>query len=272
MMAEWHVGAEGWEAYAAGRLNSIAMASIDTHVARCVECQQSARAVVPPAATDAMWAGVVAEVRRPELPATVRWLRRLGVREEDLVVLAASEGFVLPWSVALGAALLCALLTSVLTVRQDEIFWLLAPIAPVFAVIAAFQTTEPLHAIMGSTPYDKVRLAAMRTVATLAVALPVTIAVGLAVPGLADLAFVWLLPSLALTSLALVLHTWLGSWTAALLSAGGWVAVVVATARTDQFAALSEFGVQAASLALAVALAGVFVVRTSSFRLLGGEG
>jgi len=271
-MSEWHVGAEGWQAYAAGRLNSIAMASIDTHVARCAECQQSARAVVPASATDAVWAGVVAEGRRPELPATVRWLRRLGVREEDLVVLAASEGFVLPWSVAVGAALLCALLTSVLTARQDEIFWLLAPTAPVFAVIAAFQATEPLHAITASTPYDKVRLAVLRTVATLAVALPVTVAVGLAVPGLADLAFVWLLPSLALTSFALVLHTWLKSWTAAGLSTGGWLAVVLATARAGQFAVLSAFGVQAACLALAVGLAGLFVLRSSSFRLLGGEG
>jgi hypothetical protein len=271
-MSEWHVSPEVWQTYAAGRLSSIAMASIDTHVARCAACQQSARSVVPAATTDAVWGGVIDEVRRPELPPTVRWLRRLGVRDENLVVLAASEGFVLPWSVAVGAALICALLTSVLTVRQDEIFWLLAPTAPVFAVIAAFQTTEPLDAIMGSTPYDKVRLAVLRTVATLAVALPVTIAVGFAVPGLADLAFVWLLPSLALTSLALVLHTWLSSWTAAGLSCGGWLAVVVAAARTDQFAVLSAFGVQAASLALAVGLAGIFVVRSSSFRLLGGEG
>ena len=271
-MSEWHLSTEVWQAYAAGRLDNVAMASIDSHVARCAHCQKSARAVVPAAVTDAVWGAVIGEVRRPELPPTVRWLRRLGVREEDLVVLAASEGFVLPWSLAVGAALVSALLTSVVTVRQDEIFWLLAPTAPVFAVIAAFQTTEPLHAIMGSTPYDKVRLAVLRTVATLAVALPVTTAVGLAVPGLADLAFVWLLPSLALTSLALVLHTWLKSWTAAGLSAGGWLAVVVAMARVGQFAALSAFGVQAVCLALAVGLAGVFVLRSSSFRLLGGEG
>jgi hypothetical protein len=271
-MSEWHVSTEVWQAYAAGRVDNVAMASIDSHVARCARCQQSARAVVPTAATDAVWGAVVGEVRRPALPPTVRWLRRLGVREEDLVVLAASEGFVLPWALAVGAALLSALLTSVVTVRQDEIFWLLAPTAPVFAVIAAFQTTEPLRAIMGSTPYDKVRLAVLRTVATLAVALPVTSAVGLAVPGLADLAFVWLLPSLALTSLALVLHTWLKSWAAAALPVSCWMAVVVAIARADEFAALSAFGVQAACLALAVGLAGVFVLRSSSFRLLGGEG
>jgi hypothetical protein len=271
-MSEWHVSPEVWQAYADGRLDHIAMASIDTHVARCATCQQSARALVSEGATDAVWTGVIAEVRRPELPPTVRWLRRLGVREPDLVVLAASEGFVLPWSVAVGAALVCALLTSMLTARQDEIFWLLAPTAPVFAVIAAFQTTESLQVVMSATPYDKVRLAALRTVATLAVALPVTIGVGVAVPGLADLAFVWLLPSLALTSLALVLHTWLGSWTAAGLSAGGWLAVVMATAREGQFAALSALEAQATCLALTVVLAGVFVLRSSSFRVLGGAG
>jgi hypothetical protein len=248
------------------------MASIDTHVSRCAACQQSARAVVPAEATAAVWAGVVAEVRRPELPPTVRWLRRLRVRQEDLVVLAASEGFVLPWSLAVGAALICALLTSVLTVRQDEIFWLLAPSAPVFAVVAAFQTTEPLHAIMSSTPYDKVRLAVLRTVATLAVALPVTVAVGLAVPGLSDLAFVWLLPSLALTSVALVLTTWLNSWTAAGLTVGAWLAVVVTAARVGEFGALSAPEAQLACLALTGLMATVFVLRSSSFRLLGGLG
>ncbi len=271
-MSGWHVNAEVWQAYAAGRLDNIAMASIDSHVARCAQCQNSARVVVSAEATDAVWGALIGELRRPELPPTVRWLRRLGVREEDLVVLAASEGFVLPWSLAVGAALVSALLTSLVSARQDEIFWVLAPTAPVFAVIAAFQATEPLYPIMASTPYDKVRLAVLRTVTTLAVALPVTSAVGLAVPGLADLAFVWLLPSLALTSLALVLHTWLRSWTAAAMPAGSWLVVVVATARAGQFAALSAFGVQAACLAIAVGLAVVFVLGSSSFRLLGGEG
>lgn len=271
-VSEWHVSPELWQIYADGRMDTISMASIDTHVARCATCQQSARALVPVQDMDAAWAGVLTQVRRSEPAPTVRWLRRLGVREPDLVVLAASDGFVLPWSLAVGAALVCALLTSVLTVRQDEIFWVVAPTAPVFAVITAFEATETLRAITGATPYDKVRLALLRTVATLAVALPVTVAVGLAVPGLADLAFVWLLPSLALTSLALVLQTWLGSWTAAWVSAGGWLAVVVAVARNDQFATLSTVGVQATCLALTVGLIGVFVVRSSSFHLLGGEG
>lgn len=271
-MSEWHVTAEVWQAYAAGRLDEIAVMSIDTHVAHCAACREGARAMVPATQTDAVWAGIVHEVRRPALPPTVRWLRRLGVPEEDVVVLGASEGFVLPWALAVGSALLCALLTAMISVRQDEIFWVLAPIAPVFAVIAAFETTDRLRAIMGSTPYDKVHLAVLRAVATLAVAIPATVGVGFAVPGLSDLAFVWLLPSLALTSAALVLHTWISSWTAATLSAGVWLAVVATAARTDDFSALSASGVQLACLGLTVTMAAVFVLRSSSFRLLGGEG
>lgn len=271
-MSDWHVSAEVWRAYAAGRLDDIAMASVDTHVVECAGCQQMAGAVVPATTIDAVWVGILGEVRRPELPVTVRWLRRLGVPEEDLVVLAASEGFVLPWSLAVGLALVCALLTALVPARQDEIFWLLAPTAPVFAVIAAFDATDPLRALMGATPYDKVRLAVLRTVATLVVAVPATLVVGLAVPGLADLSYVWLLPSLALTSLALALHTWLSSWTSAGVAAGGWVAVVLAAGRGGEFAALSAAGGQVACLALAVGLAAVFVLRSSSFRLLGGEG
>ncbi len=271
-MPEWHVSAEAWQAYGAGRLDDIATASIDRHVVGCSGCQRSAREVAPERLTTAAWSGIVSEVRRPGLPRSVRWLRRLGVAEEDLVILAASEGFVLPWSLAVGAALICALLTAMIPARQDETFWLIAPTAPVFAVIAAFDATEQLRAIMGATPYDKVRLAVQRTVATLAVAIPATLGVGLAVPGLANLAFVWLLPSLALTSLALVLNTWLSSWTAAGLTAGGWVAVVVAATRSGEVTALSASAVQVACLAVAVGMAAVFVLRSSSFRLPGGEG
>ena len=271
-MSEWHVSAEAWQAYADGRLDDIATASIDRHVAGCAGCQRSARLVAPEQVTAAAWAGIVSDVRRPRLPRSVRWLRRLGVAEEDLIILAASEGFVLPWSLAVGAALICALLTALVPARQDEIFWLLAPTAPVFAVIAAFDATEQLRAIMGATPYDKVRLAILRTVATLAVAIPATLVAGLAVPGLANLAFVWLLPSLALTSLALALRSWLNSWTAAGLTSGCWVVVVVGAERTGEVTDLSATAVQVASMAVAVAMAAVFVLRSSSFRLLGGEG
>jgi hypothetical protein len=271
-MSEWHVSTELWQAYASGRLGDVATGSIDAHVAECAECQRSARAVVPGTTTAAAWAGILSEVRRPELPPTVRWLRRLGVPEKDLVVLAASEGFVLPWSLAVCAALVCAMLTALIPARQDQIFWLLAPTAPVFAVIAAFAATEQLRAITSATPYDKVRLALLRTAATLGVAIPATLAVGLSIPGLADLAFVWLLPALALTSFALVLNTWLSSWTAAGLTTGGWLGVVMAVAHAGEFAALSAVGVQVACLAVVVAMAAVFVLRSSSFRLLGGEG
>jgi hypothetical protein len=56
------------------------------------------------------------------------------------------------------------------------------------------------------------------------------------------------------------------------LSAGNWLAVVMATAREGQFAALSALEAQATCLALTVVLAGVFVLRSSSFRVLGGAG
>jgi hypothetical protein len=271
-VSEWHVDAGAWEAYGAGRLGDIAMASIDAHVALCDVCQRSARVAVTLAETDLVWAGIRKEIRRPELPMAVRLLRRVGVPEADLAVLGASGGLVLPWSLAVGAALVCALLTSVITVRQDEIFWLLTPTATLCAVITAFEATELLRAIMGATSYDKVRLALLRTVATLAVAIPSTVAVGFAVPGLSDLAFVWLLPALALTALALALHTWLSSWTAAGLCGVGWLAIVLTLSRTGSFELLSGPGVQAACLAIAIAMAAVFAVRSSSFRLWGGQG
>lgn len=269
---EWHVDERLWQAYAAGRLDEVAEASIDAHVTGCETCRGTARALVQPAPLEAIWEGIQAEVGRPELPRTLRWLRRLGVPEQDLALLAASDGFVLPWAMAVGAALVSTLLSAMLTNRQDETFLLLVPLVPVFSVVAAFDATEALRGLVRATPYSKLRLILLRTVATLALALPATIALALAIPGLERLAFAATLPALALTGAALVLLTWLDGWPAAGLVALTWGAVVFATAGFSDVQVLMGAPVQLLMAGLAVLMSVALVLRTTSYRLLGGEG
>ncbi len=268
---DWHVDDDLWDAYAGGHVDEVAAASIDAHVERCTRCQASARTTIPAARTESVWQGIRAEIQRPRMPRTVRWLRRLGVSEPDQVILAACDGFVLPWSLAVGSALICALLAAGAGSRQYVVFWLIAPVAPVVAVLAAFDAVERLHAIMGATPYNKVRLALLRTVATLAVAVPAMMAVGLLIPGLAGLAFAWLLPSLLLTATALLLQTWVRSWPAVGSVAVAWVVSCSEVFRAGDVAALSAVPVQLGCLALTAAMTALFVSRSTSFGHLGGE-
>lgn len=269
---EWHVDTTLWQAYKDGRLDAVAEASIDAHVVGCATCRGTARALVEPAPMEALWKEIQADVRRPELPWSLRWLRRFGLREDDLVILAASDGFLLPWAMAVGGALLSTLLSVMVTGRQTETFLLLAPLVPVFAVVAAFDATEDLRDVVRTSPYSKLRLMLLRTVSTLALALPATVLLGVAIPGLDALAFASILPALALTSAVLVLLTWLDGWVAAGAVTIVWVAVVGGTARFTDPTILMEAPVQLALAAVLVALSVALVLRTTSYRLLGGEG
>jgi hypothetical protein len=272
MSEQWHVGDRVWAGYAAGALDPIAEASVDAHVARCAQCRERARDHVEAAALEQVWESVNVDVRRHQLPWTLRWLRRLGVPEDDLVLLAAADDFALPWAVAVGAALVTVLIAAMAPVRVETSFLLFGPLIPAVAVAAAFDATDPIRVLTASVPYSQLRLALLRTTATLAVAVPATTVIGLGLPGLEQLAFGWLLPSLFLTVSTLVLLTWWPAWTSTGTVAAAWVTVVALATWGGRLDTLTGPAVQLALLAAATGLAAAFVRRTTSFRLLGGHG
>jgi hypothetical protein len=204
----WHVEMQVWEEYALGGLDPVTKASVDAHVVSCATCREAAKEHVEPVTLEAVWPSVRDRIAQPVLPPWLRPLRRVGVPDDDLVVLSAAS-LLVPWAMAVGAALACALLAGLTPRYQDSTFLLLAPLIPVLAVVAAHDSTDPLREVSGPTPYTKVRLALLRTVAALVVAVPATMMIGLLIPGLGPLAFRWLLPALGLTLAALVLLTWL---------------------------------------------------------------
>ena len=268
----WHVDTGLWAAYAAGQLDPVAEASVDAHVIGCVECQQLASGVVPTVDLDAVWQGVAANLSRPRLHWSLRPLRMLGVPEEDLAILAASDGFLLPWAMAVAASMACAVLAFLAGGRQHDTYLLLAPLVPVLAVVMAYDATDALRDLVRTTPYSKLRLALLRTTATLAVAVPSTMLIALVIPGLRIIAFSWLLPALALTTATLLLTTWFAPWTSCIAVATAWATVVASMAGVGQTTTLTTPLLQLAWAALTTALAGVLVVRLTSYRLLGGEG
>jgi hypothetical protein len=261
---EWHVGEEIWHAYAEGRLDPVAESSVEAHVAGCERCHATARGQVAVEQLEPVWTEISVQVQRPQQAWPLRWLRRAGAPEADTVVIGASDGLSLSWTVAVGAALVCAMIAGLAPRYQDVWFLLLAPLVPVLAVMASFDATDSLRELVAPTPYSKLRTAILRTAAAVAVAVPVTLGVGLLLPGLAHLAFVWLLPGLVMTCSALVLITWLTAWQAGAVLAVTWTVAVLALARLDTLSLLWSPTAQAAFAATAALMIVVLVHRTTT--------
>ena len=266
----WHVSPDVWAAYTAGRLGQPGESAVDTHVVDCATCRTSASAFAQPDELEAIWSSVQAEVVRPPLPRAARVLRLIKVPDQDAVLVAGSSGLSLSWAVAVGAAVVCAILTGFAHSRQELSFFLLAPLIPVLAVVAAHDATDPMRELVAATPYSKFRLTLLRTAAALAVAVPVTTAVGLLVPGLGDLAFAWLVPGLCLTVTTLVLLTWVNVWAAGGIVAVAWAGVVVGLSQGRSLGVLDTAAGQTALVVAAGAMAGFLVLRTTTTRLRGG--
>jgi hypothetical protein len=272
MSAEpWHLSTPVWQRYAAGELDAVAEASVETHLTSCAVCQSSASEAIPSVEVAALWEGVATAIAQPRSTRLGRLSTRLGLPEEDAVVVRASTALHVPWVISVSAALLCAALAAVLPEPHGtNSFVVIAPLIPVLAIAAAYDATDPLRELVGPTPLSKLRIALLRACVALAAAVPVTLAVGILLPGLGGLAFAWLLPSLALTLVALLLLTWLTAPIATATVAGGWVAGVLAIAGDQAPLAIGSTATQSTFLGLAVVLSLLLWLRTSSTRLRGG--
>lgn len=269
----WHLEQHTWEAYAAGRLDPVAEASVEVHVTGCPRCRDAARSTVTPAQTAAVWDAVRTSIAEPALPAPLRLLRRLGVPRHDLVVVSAADSLLVPWAAAVGFALVSACLVAfagLSPANQNAAFLALAPLVPVLAVAMAYDALDPLREVCVATPYSKLRLALLRATANLAVAVPATLLVGLVVPGMQDLAFTWLMPSLGLTTGVLVLLTWLEAPVAGAVVGSFWFALVLVLRAGWDVLVLTSPSAQSACVALALILGAMLTVRTSTLRLQGG--
>ena len=270
----WHIEAPVWEAYGAGRLAPAAELSLESHLVVCSECRAAARSQVPTGTADLVWSGVRATISAPAPTLPQRAMRRLGVAPDDVVVVSAADAFMVPWAVAIGFAVVSACVVGLAGLgpaSRDAAFLALAPLVPVLAVVSSYDALDPLREVMATTPFSKLRLALLRAAAALAVAVPATMAIGLVVPNMDDLALAWLAPALGLTFTALVLLTWCEAWVTGVLVASAWVTVVALLRIGDSVEALTTPVGQVALVVGAGGLALALVLRTSTLRLQGGE-
>ncbi|MFH9083096.1 zf-HC2 domain-containing protein [Streptomyces sp. NPDC017673] len=106
----------------------------------------------------------------------------------------------------------------------------IAPVVPVAGVALSYGPhADPLHEVTAATPGGGLRLALTRTVAVLAVSLPLLTLTGLLLPASgAPAAAAWLLPGLALALASLALASFVGCRAAAGVTGGGWLCAVLA--------------------------------------------
>lgn len=223
-MTGQHITTDIWRAYAAGDLDTRAESAVEAHVLSCGSCRRDAAVIAGD--PEPVWRAVHARIDHPRRSLPIRLLARLGVPEADVVVIAAADDLRLPWAVAVGGAIFCAVAAALSGVSYLPVFLALAPLVPVMAVSAAFDAMDPLRELTNTAPCPRLRLTLLRTLSTLLVALPAVLVLSSMVPGLGGAMWLWLLPGLLLTSTTLMLLTWLPARGAAAVSATAWLLIV----------------------------------------------
>ncbi len=272
MTDSWHAGPELLGRYAVGELSNAGQAAIETHLTSCARCRADAHEVVRAEAMEPVWDGIATEIAAPRLGWPMRLLEALRVPYPDLVVLRASASIQLSWALAMLGVILFAFLSSWLTTYQQELFYVaVAPLLPAVLVAGAYDASDPMRELVASTPFAKLRIALLRTGLAVGAALPMMVLMSAVVPELSGQRGAWLLPSLALTVVALTLLTW---WTAPVTVgavSAGWILIVAVWARQGSLAAVDTAVAQAAFASLTLLAGLALAERFSYVRLPGGR-
>ncbi|MBM7772480.1 hypothetical protein JOD54_002684 [Actinokineospora baliensis] len=239
--------------YAQGLSTGIDAAVIEAHLGTCASCRSKLH--VPDKVLDEVWGEIDLGATRPRGSVWVR------------AAVWASPAMV-PW---IAMTVLVTAVTVVTDLLGTQLLVLLAPIAPVAGVAAAWSRgMDPAHEIVACTPRAGLDLVLRRTIAVLAVLLPVLLPLGWLI-GASPAQ--WLLPCLAFTTATLALGTLIGVRRAAVGLATTWVAFVVGpslvAASLPALLAPSSAGLWLIACAVAAV---VVVLRASAFtRLASGN-
>ncbi|HEX8486988.1 MAG TPA: zf-HC2 domain-containing protein [Propionibacteriaceae bacterium] len=270
----WHADEQLLDRYLGDSLDLAQAASLEAHLLRCDSCRRLLSGRVPPrlqARVDQAWVGIRTQVQLPPLPVPVRVLRRLGLRDDTAVLLAAARSLSTAWTLATVVVLVFAALAVLTETNAGRaVYLIVAPLIPVAGVVAAFGSVDPLGDLTRTTPYPPARLVLLRAGGVSVFSVPLAVGVGLLVPGTLWLAFAWLAPAIALILLVLCASTWVDPLVAGGVVALGWAALVGQALRAGSPVAAVEGLAQAAYLVLAVVAAVVLVLRIRRSNIPGG--
>lgn len=275
--ADWHVDGRLLHRYAAGGLAPSAEWAIEAHVADCAVCREQAGEVASelhPVAVTASWDEVDRRVMTYGAD-RARVLRVLGVPADVRRVLTATPTLTLAWVVAVVAALGAVvaathLLPSPVGEGPVGLVWFLlaAPVLPVSGIVVAFgATSDPVGEIALAAPVASGRLLLVRTVAVVAVALPLTAVASMFVPAAGWDVVAWLAPTLAVTTTAVALVAVTTPGRAVVMAQLGWVVPVAVVAAAGRQLIATQFAVQVAATVIATVAAGVAVLARDRYEV-----
>lgn len=270
---QWHADQDLLARYAGGAAGAVVSGSIEQHLLRCARCRARLAALTDPVQLAAVWAGVEETVQAPRRSLLERLLHRVGLSETDASLLAAAPALRFSW---LTGTLLVLLFAAVAVVASDTrgvlVFLVVAPLVPVAGVAVAYgPDADEAYEVALATPYSAMRLVLLRSVAVLAVSLPVAAVGGALLPGPGRTAVTWLLPALAGVSITLAASTWVSVSRAAIGVSVGWLMIVSAAAGPGMRTPLDAIAPAALPVyaTLTVVTALVFWARSQHLNLMG---
>lgn len=267
----WHADEQLLAAYVDRRLDAVLSASVEQHLDSCASCRSSIRPLTDLPAVDLAWDGIRTSIESPRHPWLVRQAQRLGLPEPTAVLLAATVALRTAWLASAFVTLGFAAVTS--QFAQSGTLWpylLLAPLIPVLGVAASYgPADDPFEALAVTTAYGRTRLILIRTLAVVAVTVPVCCLMGLFLPGPAWVAAAWLGPAAAMIPLLLALSSFIGPRLAAGLIAIGWIGAVIVPLRAFPATWPVESGPQLAYLAIGLMSGALLFLRPRRTRQIG---
>jgi hypothetical protein len=266
MSATWHVDPAVLAAYAEGRYTSLTAVSVEAHLMSCRGCAATLGELMPREPVDRAWRAIRAHVEEPRAGVVERLLGLLGASAESARLLVAVPAFRGAW--VLGTFSITVFAGVAALVAGDMgmfLFLTVAPLAPVAGVAASFGgDADPAHELVVVTPFSSLRLLLLRTAGVLATSVPVTMLLGLVLPGPAWLAVAWLTPALAGIAIILALSSYVGTMTTASVIGVAWSVGVLGAARAGEPEAAVEPAMQVLLGAVAALALVSFVLRHPS--------
>jgi hypothetical protein len=288
MTSTWHAGPDLLAGYAAGTADPVQAWSVEAHLTGCAACRNALSAQVDAKRLTHNRDVLLVRAAIGDGGRVRRLLRRCGVPDYVLSLLAATPSLRASWLLSVVAAVgVVAGEAAVVgygwipagapghlagvpprpTALALAPFLLAGPLLVLAGVAAAFLPMfDPAARLAIAAPFRGFTLLLIRTVTALAAALVPVTGVAFAMPGPGWLPAALLLPSLALSAVALAAATVLDPRTAAIATAALWLlpaALVLATAHSPLLIVAP-----AAQFACAIVLAGcaaVLVARHDRF-------
>ena len=280
----WHADEALLRAYGDGAVDDARALSVEMHLIGCEACRTGLGSAMagepaPPATSGAartadrgtlgaVWAGIVDEVDRPKRSWGERVLSALGVPGATARLIGVTPTLRASWLASCATVVAFVYLMS--ASRLHVVFLTLAPLIPLVSVAASFGASDPTRELMVSTPMSEARLLLLRAMAVVVTSAGLC-GIGAAglVPALGWQSAAWLLPAIALISLALAFGTLVPIEFAAAGLAAAWVMVVVLAAVSER-EALAAFEIPGQLLAAAAAAAAIAVVVVRREQVIGG--